>query len=413
MTEEKPPDDRNVRRKPALLTVHGANSDGVWQRELQILMTPHFDCHPYKYGGYEGKYGVVRAVIYPWSPVIALVIAILSVGIFKVGLVKLSWPLSLHAIALSFWAVAAVAGVVASGFLYSYMKRSATAEELRADVHVRALRRPHVIAHSFGSYLIGRTLDKFPDFRVENVVLVGAILPRSFPWSSILRERKSSIRKVRSECGLSDNVVRAIGLIRLFVRDVGTAGNRGFLEGADVHSVQGPMETCTRCTAENQAVVHNVRLRNFGHRDQFLTRNHARSLWLPFLWNLEVEEFISFVDDCDLAAQHHANGLYREAELLIDAIWERTYSWTGGRTLEAYVRSEIAARVKHLRWKPTAPLVSTLAEQVKFGLHNMVSDADREHFSQNNPLNERVARSLHPHIAIASYIEQIVGENEL
>jgi len=299
-----------------------------------------------------------------------------------------------------------------AGFVYAYLKRSATAQELKANVDRSGVRRPHIIAHSFGSYLVGQALNKFPDFRAENVVLVGAILPRSFPWSSILTERRSSVRKVRSECGLSDNVVRAIGLIRLFVRDVGTAGNRGFYEGVDVHSVQGPMETCALCTAESQAVVHNVRLRDFGHRDQFLTRNHARSLWLPFLWNLEVEEFISFVDACDLAAKHQANRLYFEAELVIDEMWSRTYSWTGGRSLEAYVRSEIAARIKHPGWKPTAPSVSTLADLVKFGLHNVVSDADREHLSQSSTLNERVARTLHPHIAIASYIEQIVAENE-
>jgi pimeloyl-ACP methyl ester carboxylesterase len=407
-------EDRAKRReKTVLLTVHGANSDGKWQKEVQAVMNPHFECIPYRYVGYEGKRGVVKSIVEPWSLLIAIGLAIPGIAVFIVGHVWGGWPAFGAADTAGIVGATAIATLLIIGLVRAFWQRSTGAEQLKIYVDRSGARTPHIIAHSLGSYLVGRALDKFPDFRLGNVVLVGAILPRSFPWTHILRERRSSVRKVRSECGLSDLLVRTLRLMRMFALDVGDAGNRGFANSNLVHSLEGPYDACSKCGEEGAATVHNVRLRHFGHGDQFLSRNHARSLWLPFLWDFEIEEFIFFIDNCHLATKHSRNQLYLDAEKVIGEIWGRAYSWTGGRTLEDYVKSSIAARVNQSGQRSSATSLGALTDRVRFGLHVWVATADAEHFLPDAELNEKIARMLHPSIAIAAFVEHIVGENEL
>ncbi len=46
---------------------------------------------------------------------------------------------------------------------------------------------PSVIAHSFGTYLIGHTLLKYKDVKVDQIILCGSILPVQFPWEELIR----------------------------------------------------------------------------------------------------------------------------------------------------------------------------------------------------------------------------------
>ncbi|HEV8384368.1 MAG TPA: hypothetical protein VGQ11_05805, partial [Candidatus Acidoferrales bacterium] len=46
--------------------------------------------------------------------------------------------------------------------------------------------RPSIIAHSFGSYLVGHSLLKYDYLKFDKVILCGSILPRDFPWTRLV-----------------------------------------------------------------------------------------------------------------------------------------------------------------------------------------------------------------------------------
>ena len=53
-----------------------------------------------------------------------------------------------------------------------------------------SLARPSIIAHSFGTYIVGYALLRYPYLRVNRVLLCGSILPIAFPWTCFSSEVK-------------------------------------------------------------------------------------------------------------------------------------------------------------------------------------------------------------------------------
>ncbi len=74
------------------------------------------------------------------------------------------------------------------------------------------LSRPHttvsVIAHSFGTYIVGRILQAEPDIRLQRLILCGSILPDSFDWTRICQTQlpvdRSGNSHVVNDCGMLD-----------------------------------------------------------------------------------------------------------------------------------------------------------------------------------------------------------------
>ena len=58
-----------------------------------------------------------------------------------------------------------------------------------------------VIAHSFGTYAIGKILKENPDIRLHRLILCGAILPSEFRWDQI---RHSVETEIINDCGIRD-----------------------------------------------------------------------------------------------------------------------------------------------------------------------------------------------------------------
>jgi pimeloyl-ACP methyl ester carboxylesterase len=58
-----------------------------------------------------------------------------------------------------------------------------------------------VIAHSFGTYAIGRILRENPDIRLRRLILCGCILPSDFRWDQI-RDRVEE--EIINDCGTRD-----------------------------------------------------------------------------------------------------------------------------------------------------------------------------------------------------------------
>ena len=93
---------------------------------------------------------------------------------------------------------------------------------------------PHgVIAHSFGTLCLGRSLQQNPSLRLSGICLFGSVLPRNFPWKRIW-ERKQ-FRSVMNETCEGDPWPRwASWLLRW--AGAGASGCDGFMEtGAPVH----------------------------------------------------------------------------------------------------------------------------------------------------------------------------------
>lgn len=89
--------------------------------------------------------------------------------------------------------------------------------------------RFHFIGHSFGTYLLGRSLEKIPSVQFHRVSLAGSVLPQQFNWQEHLGRRVTGgLRNHRADrdipVALLCSLLRGLGM-----GDVGTAGSDGFL----------------------------------------------------------------------------------------------------------------------------------------------------------------------------------------
>jgi pimeloyl-ACP methyl ester carboxylesterase len=386
-----------LKSKQTVITIHGVNPDRTWQSKVHGVLGPHFDAIGYDYADYDTWLGPVKAIV--------------NLPTFILSLLTIATP----AILVRPWQFAVpLIGIglllLLASFLLGWRARSKSAQRLKLYLDEKApAGRPHLIAHSLGTYLIGRTLKKFPDVRLENLILVSTVLPRHFPWKSVLGEMPPKVRRVRSEFGRSDPVVRAVGWISWLVRDLGNAGLYGFHNAENwVHTSLSPVQACLDCIPRYSPVpVHNVPLGEFRHSDQFLSPKHAQTLWLPFLWNIEPNELFSFLDSSHEISRLEIEERYYEADKIIGTVWAKSYSWTYGRPLTVFVEDTIIAwqaREAALRKVSAANLVQV----VKARLHTVVELAVEELSTSAQEKNEWNARALHPAIAIARAIRGIV-----
>ena len=49
-------------QKETVITIHGVNPDRQWQARVGRVLSPHFDCVPFTYYGYDTIFGPLRAV---------------------------------------------------------------------------------------------------------------------------------------------------------------------------------------------------------------------------------------------------------------------------------------------------------------------------------------------------------------
>jgi pimeloyl-ACP methyl ester carboxylesterase len=117
-------------------------------------------------------------------------------------------------------------------------------------------RTPSVVAHSFGTYILGYALLRFPFIRFNKVILCGSILPRDFPWDLLIA--RGQVQAVRNEFSARDKWVK---LVHMFVRGTGPSGAFGF--------------TCAHERLEQQKF-------DYEHGEYFGV-DHMEDRWVPFL----------------------------------------------------------------------------------------------------------------------------------
>jgi pimeloyl-ACP methyl ester carboxylesterase len=133
-------------------------------------------------------------------------------------------------------------------------------EQRDADTHDAGRHggfRPSIIAHSFGSYIVGECMLKYREVRFDKIILCGSILPRSFEWSELLA--RNQVMRIRNEYGLRD---RWSGLVSRFVPRTGDSGRARF-------EFENP------CMEQLEFKYHK-------HSDYF-EPGHIAEHWCPFL----------------------------------------------------------------------------------------------------------------------------------
>jgi hypothetical protein len=260
-----------------VITIHGINTRGQWQESIKAVLEPHFECISIKYDEYRW-FGETKILLDPF--------------VFMAGLAA-SVYLGRGAVSLS---VCILASFLIAVFV-SYLRRLRTMQRIKRDLdgHLATGKSLHVIAHSLGTYFIGRIIEQFPDVRLDYLILAGCVLKRATPWSEYLRNNPRVVRRVRNEMAVQDLVAKLAVVFYGLFPGLGYAGVAGFKE------LSHDVDTHSGCGIECTALVHNVRLPKSGHSDVFVGRGHAQRFWLPFLWGLDPSDYEDFMEMCLLA----------------------------------------------------------------------------------------------------------------
>jgi hypothetical protein len=89
--------------------------------------------------------------------------------------------------------------------------------------------RPDVIAHSFGTWLLGHALRENPDVRVGRVVLTGCILRPDFDWCELIARQQ--VDAVLCHAATRDFWA---GIAHYVIPDSGPSGRRGFNDRVNI-----------------------------------------------------------------------------------------------------------------------------------------------------------------------------------
>ncbi len=380
--------------KLQVLTIHGVNHDKTWQVRARSVLEPHFECLTLEYNDYLGIKGPVKAVINLRLTMIALVS-------FVATIIVIFSEKTMYAFVFGGSTVI----LVVLALVIAFVQRRSCANRLKGAIGQTTGAHPmppHVIAHSLGTYLIGRILKKFYDFKLDRIVLVGAVLPRKFPWSKILDVKPEAFTEVRNEVGQKDWVVKLVGATKWFVLDLGNAGSKGFVGAEEmVHSNTEPSASCSSCSPTvPHALIHNFMLKEYLHSDCFLGPKHARDLWLPFLWGYAPQDFQEWLKFCWSATYMLQEEREEYTVFVKKKLLDRSWSWTSGKDLKTRLTQMI-------KLKNVSDPTTNLRDVVR-NLHVCVTDAILESDNtQNN--NDDVVFALNPEKAMGRAIEKGLG----
>ncbi|MFA5504046.1 MAG: hypothetical protein WC423_01380 [Vulcanimicrobiota bacterium] len=128
---------------------------------------------------------------------------------------------------------------------------------------------PVVIAHSFGSLVVSKALEKYPYIIFDSLILLGAVVPRSFNWERIVT--RGQVRLIRNEMAEKDTVVQALRANIWWLRNL-----------FDIH-----IGSCGLPPGFKKEIpqLTQVVFPDFEHSDYHTAEGHARQYWLEFVLN--------------------------------------------------------------------------------------------------------------------------------
>ena len=376
----------------SVLTIHGISSAGQWQDDLGKILACHFKHIPIKYRTYR-YLGALKLVSDPWA-LGAGGLALLVAHARKVDL-----PIGVVAV-----------GLVALGFAGSVVRRRITFRQVKKkiDVHMMYGEVPHLIAHSFGTYLACQTLN-FPENEFDVMILTGSVLRRRF-WA-FLRSKAAvpaDVRRysrVRNEKCLRDRVAQAAFFLYGLIPGMGHSGYAGFTEKPGlVHSATNAWEICAEC-ATDAAPIHNVTHSELGHSDLFISRLHAVRIWLPVLWGIEPKEYDQFLKLCRLAASLQADRDYPRLANVEIVLHTKTWAWADGLSIPQILERQLAARYKRFGRIAAAPLDDLLSMGTEL-VWQAVEDGAQSALAADEPRCDSV-KALFPMTALVRAAEAV------
>jgi len=377
-----------------LITIHGISTEGAWQDDVEKdVFLPHFRCVNIKYWHFR-RLGVLKLILEP------LVAAIGGLAIL------ISWYLG----QITPWITAVALGLVGLGaMLAAPVRRILALRQVKRQFspHSTYGHRPHIIAHSLGTYFVAQVLRKFSDPRAGRVVLTGCVLSRYWDWATLRHRNPHAFETVRNEVAGLDAVPRLARLLERLVPGFGLAGAVGF-DGPPtlIHTVLSN-DSCPDCAREPEStvLVHNVVSPRHGHSDTFVGEGHAANFWLPWLWGIQPGEYQRFTQLCDEAFDRQENGNeigLRDTETrLRDTRWE----WAG-MPLKDYVQRHAQIRSEQ-RGVPVA--LGSREVDLVVGLTWMAISAAAKAAREKHAGWEVEARKLHPHVAVAAAARVVLG----
>jgi hypothetical protein len=137
-----------------------------------------------------------------------------------------------------------------------WFEKTYTDEINNRNIDLKGDERPSVVAHSFGTYIVGWALFKYEELKLNKIILCGSILPTDFPWDVLLE--RGQVRGVRNEFGVKDVWVK---WVRFFVPRTGPSGSKGF--------------------SRRHPRLEQKRF-EFQHSEYF-REGHMKAFWMPFL----------------------------------------------------------------------------------------------------------------------------------
>ena len=364
----------SVKTNVKIVTVHGINTKGEWQDKVEGVFKPHFECVHIRYPHYR-HLGASQLIFE---------LHVLAFGLAITALVY--WFTRPRTTAA--WVVFALFLVLARICASRRRENVVAYFSRQLQKRLEPGERAHLIAHSFGTYLIGRTLLKWKNTRFDSIILTGSVLSHRFGWEELKSRDFHSIKRVRNEQGLKDLVAAAAVLFYGTIPNMGYAGYLGFKGDEElIHDNRDPNERCPLCKPKEIALVHNVRL-PIGHSDHFLTIGHALSFWLPYFWGIEPCEYQDWLDLCQEAseAEEQFGPVSRDLIRYENWISSTSWQWCDGLTLEKYVRAEALLRAANLNSRWSEAEIDDLEKAAIRLLWKEVRDARKAHhewWSQN------------------------------
>jgi pimeloyl-ACP methyl ester carboxylesterase len=365
--------------------VHGINSNGDWQKDVGQVLEPHFEVVHIRYWQYRWL-GAVKLVFEPWALIVAG-----GATYFLASRVMPAWL----AVALG-----VLVGVI-SAYLTAPIRRRMTMKRFVAKGGKSlGVTRPHIIAHSFGTFLAGSVLKTFAGVKARRIVLVGCVLREDFDWLDIYTRKTQAFDAIRNEWTNKDAVVRLGGLIRRRIPDFGQAGLKGFTEIPNwIHSVASPDFDCAPCTSKVCALIHNYDCSGLGHSDSFIGAIHASRYWLPFLWGRSPKKYGELLDCCEAAAEAFENSNSHDLKLAEDELLVTEWEWTYGKRFEDHL-VDLIKKHPNLGGQSANELAGRAA-----GLFWRRMELARKAAAFEGTREQKLIRYLRPELAVAAAIE--------
>jgi pimeloyl-ACP methyl ester carboxylesterase len=391
--------------RPLLISIHGIRSKGRWQEEIEPLVEPFYQHFPFKYSEYSHP---IFAVIWLGLEPLAIVLGALAATLWF----SIVWPPSVKqsaTIIASFIVFWLVARVLAS----DRRRRVLEAFKLHWSEKVGFDRPPHIIAHSFGTFLVGAALSKYTDLRVERLILTGCVLKGDYPWASFARSKNSRrFKAIHNEMAKRDWVAISAQLLQGFVPPMGHAGVFGFTDSRisrnwdDARLVDGQWHSDSQCGYKKQTdhfMVHNIAHKGLGHSDYFIGMSHARTFWLPFLWEIPAGLYEQFRDLCIECKGLESAARYLELSdkeaLLTSSCWW----WTGG-PLESRVKQVVTKSLERRNADSTQT-----DHLVALSIRNLWELTWRAASHSKDP---RFAVYLHPYTALTHAVQTAIDQSQ-